>query len=88
MTKCTQNQCRWISSLLVTQCSKLASSEKKKRIATTFNKTYTNILQSIRLREVQQRDSRRILIVSVGGAILIPLLFFLIRKRRKNKFTL
>ena len=48
------------------------------------NKIYTDLLESIRLREVKQRDSRRILIASVGGAILIPLLFFLIKRRRKK----
>ena len=42
------------------------------------NQTYTNILEGIKLRELKARKSRRIVIASLGGAILIPFLFFLI----------
>ena len=40
------------------------------------NQTYTNLLEGIKLRELKARKSRRIVIASLGGAILIPFLFF------------
>ena len=51
------------------------------------NQTYTNLLEGIKLRELKARKSRRIVIASLGGAILIPFLFFLINWRRKKIST-
>lgn len=47
------------------------------------NQTYTNLLEVIRKRELKERKKRSLIIASVGGAILIPFLF-LIRKRREK----
>ena len=52
------------------------------------NPFYTNMLEEIYQQELQEKKSLRVVMFSFGAATLIPLLFFLIKRRRKNKSTL
>lgn len=50
------------------------------------NPFYTNMVEKIYQQELQEEKNLRVIMFSLGAATLIPLLFFLIVRRRKNKF--
>ena len=53
------------------------------------NESYTSLIYDKRQKELQKKKDRKIRIISVGAgvAVLIPLLFFLIRKGREKNST-